>query len=244
MNLLRLLVVLSCLFPQLQLVKVGDSITAAHEYLWPIGEGNYNLAGNPYADAVEVYGWSFARESDLATSGWTTRDVALALQRDNQLDHAGPGTVAIVMIGTNDPPEWVDTGFSLTMLREVVNGVQQHGARVVLWTIPPNVNKPVEPFNALVWQVAQEYSVEVIDYHGAMVSLPNAGASPDGVHPSTPPDGQVATFDSTHLQYGYTLRNYLALRWLHENAIPGEVCTPAGEDPYGGAETWYRVYFH
>jgi hypothetical protein len=44
--------------------------------------------------------------------------------------------------------------------------------------------------------------------------VPNQGILPDGVHLSSPPDGNTVNFDHEHLAYGYPVRNLTALQVL------------------------------
>lgn len=199
--------------------KVGDSISAAHEFLYPCGEGRFSAGLYPeLTGTVTRYQTSFIRESNLAISGWTTRDVQIALTgHDTEYERWQPD-VAFIMIGTNDPPDWLASGFSKTNLRTIVRGTLGRNIKPVLMTIPANKNKPVTEFNRMIYEVAGEFNVEVLDYFTLLSTLPSQGLSEDGVHPSIPPDGQTCYFNGTHMLYGMTARNWLIVSWLHEHS--------------------------
>jgi hypothetical protein len=76
----------------------------------------------------------------------------------------------------------------------------------------------IEEFNQIIRNVALAYDVPLWDYASVMATLPNQGLSDDGVHPSLPPGPVTATTDFTpeNLQYGYTLRNLMALQVLDQ----------------------------
>lgn len=216
-HLICLFVVTACLlnpFPvdAERFSKVGDSITHSHEYLYPLGEGNYNLgqwAG--FSDEVVRYQASFTRESLAAYPGWTSFDSVRTI--GSEYDAWDP-QIAFIMIGTNDSPLWVDSGQYESNLREIVRYTLSRNIQPVLFTIPPRGGRDVKPYNDIVWRTATEYHVPVIDYYSGMLGLVNWGLREDMVHPSVPQDGKVAFFDPEHLYYGYNLRNFLTVFYL------------------------------
>jgi hypothetical protein len=72
----------------------------------------------------------------------------------------------------------------------------------------------VEIINGIIVRLAREYDVPLWDYWSALQALPNDGLSGDGVHPSYPSIAGAANFTPDNLQYGYTVRNLLALQAL------------------------------
>jgi hypothetical protein len=74
----------------------------------------------------------------------------------------------------------------------------------------------VRIFNQALFSLADEMDVPLWNYWLMSHSLPNRGLNVDEVHPSTPPNrAHVALFDSASLQYGYTMRNLMALQALY-----------------------------
>lgn len=201
--------------------KVGDSITASANFLYPFGFGQYNLASySGYSGAIGAFGTSFVRESIAAAGGWTANQLLA------QNSPCGPETplacelrtnkpaVALIMIGTNDSGSGSPDVFA-GQLQQIVQITIDHGVIPVLSTIPPkSINDDqtarVKAFNAVIVQIARQNDIPLWDYYSNMVGLPNQGMSSDGLHPSVSPVGSgILTADS--LQYGFTVRNRDAL---------------------------------
>lgn len=219
--------------------KVGDSITAAPQFLYPIGYGQYDLGG--YGNLSGVVGFystenartgnSFANESLAAGGGWTTEtlitpgrgrtDICLGdspLVCEYKLVKPA---VALIMIGTNDSGSGSAEVFAYN-LRQIVEISINMGVLPVISTIPPkNIDSDqearVDAYNLIIRQIAVQYDIPLWDYYSQMVNAPNRGMSADNLHPSYPPDGAAAHFTNENLQYGYTIRNLNALQVL--NAI-------------------------
>jgi hypothetical protein len=84
-----------------------------------------------------------------------------------------------------------------------------------LSTIPWNPHRePVSQFNSIVVRVARDYGIPWMDYYDLMEQAPNRGLSSDQVHPSWPPNDNAADFTGSSLNYGYAVRNLLALQTL------------------------------
>jgi hypothetical protein len=62
-------------------------------------------------------------------------------------------------------------------------------------------------------RLAKEYDLPLLDARQLTDTLPSHGLEPDGYHLNVPLDGQSATFDVDHLQFGYPARN-LATLWV------------------------------
>jgi hypothetical protein len=218
--------------------KIGDSITAFPYFLTPVGTGGLRLAEHPevgtaaayFSKAIARTNNSFANESLGAYPGWTTFDLLNpakatpgicnggATPVDCELGVSKPA-VALIMIGTNDLPA-VDVNTYTYNLNRIVTIVESHGVIPVLSTLPrrkgdPNSVAKLDAFNQAIVSIAQAHNAPLWNYWLAMESLPANGISTDLVHPSLPPDGNTAIFDSGHLSYGWTMRNLTALQVLN-----------------------------
>jgi hypothetical protein len=216
--------------------KIGDSMTAAPQFLYPIGFGQYELGayGN-LANAVAFFsqenaraGNSFANQSLAAVSGWTADKLLTPGFAYPEL--CGTDTplvceykqtrpaIALILIGSNDSGSGFPEVFA-EQLRQIVEISLEMGVIPVLSTIPPknfdeNQEQRVQTWNSVIRAIAAQYEVPLWDYHANMLGLPNRGISSDGLHPSVPPDGAAARFTPENLQYGYTVRNLNALQVL------------------------------
>ncbi len=201
--------------------KVGDSITATANFLYPFGFGQYTLGNyGGYSGAISFFGDSFVRETRAAAPGWT------AVQLLTPGSPCGAVTplvceyqqhkpaVALIMIGTNDSGSG-SPGVFADQLRQIVQITIDLGIVPVLSTIPPKVMNAEQTqraidFNLVITQTARQFDIPLWDYHANMVGLPNQGMSGDGLHPSESPSGSgVLTGES--LQFGFTVRNRDAL---------------------------------
>ncbi|MBN1681043.1 MAG: SH3 domain-containing protein [Anaerolineae bacterium] len=218
--------------------RVGDSITAAPQFLTPIASGTYNLGEYGYlSGAIGFFGGPngrglnpFGATSIAAGNGWGTTS---ALDINNAPSGTcNPGetpvaceyrlvkpSVALIMFGTNDSGGLPTADFRANLQRIVQISIDM-GVIPVLSTIPPKHYDPavdgrVTEFNQVIIATARAYDIPLWNYWDAMSGLPAEGLSADGVHPSTPPDGITTVFDSDHLQYGYTMRNLTALQMLY-----------------------------
>ncbi len=210
--------------------KVGDSITVAHHFLEPIGEGLYDLG--EYGDlqaAIDYYeADSFSQISMAAGIGWTTAAVLSARFADPERCNEGEipleceyrrtkPAVALIMFGTNDVSHLEPDTFCANM-RKITQISIDRGIIPVLSTIPNRVGEEeaVARFNQIVVTVAREYTVPLWDYGAAMRDLPDGGLDIDGAHPSIPPAGYdgAADFRANNLYYGYVIRNLTALQML------------------------------
>jgi hypothetical protein len=126
------------------------------------------------------------------------------------------------------------------------------GVIPVLSTIPPKHYNPatdgrVAEFNQVIIATARGYDIPLWDYGLAMRSSPGEGLAPDGVHPSSPPDGINTIFDEEHLQYGFPIRNLTALQVLYalwqyvlydaDQAVPATAPPSSAGDPGAGPYT-------
>lgn len=218
--------------------KVGDSISAAPQFLTPIGGGIYRLGDYSYlSTAISFFSGPngrganpFSAASLAARNGWSTESVLNPANADPSICRAGETplaceyrvnrpAVALIMFGTNDSGGMPTAAFQAN-LQTIVQTSISMGVIPVLSTIPPKRYNPatdgrVAEFNQVIIATARAYDIPLWDYYQAMVALPNNGLAADGVHPSSPSDGLTTVFDADHLRYGYTMRNLTALQVLY-----------------------------
>ncbi len=214
--------------------KVGDSITLSTVFLFPIGDGQYNLhdyAGlQPvidYFSAQPVRGSanSFDNPPLAAKVGWRARAVLTPGAADPgacQADETPLAceyrlvrpSVALIMLGTNDVVSTPDDQFEADM-RQVIEFTLGKSIVPVLSTIPPlfrtGLEGRSEQLNVIITRLAREYDIPLWDYWSALQGLPNSGIGSDGVHPRWAPVGHSADFTPEYLQYGMVVRNLTAL---------------------------------
>lgn len=216
--------------------KIGDSITVAEEAFGPFGFGVYNLGDYSYLRSTISFFSAQARNNNsfnntslAARNGFTTASIlnsefanpAVCLHGESPLAceyRLTRPAVAIILLGTNDTTHIPIDQFAQNM-RVIADYSIANGVIPVLTSIPPRLHIPgrAEAYNQLILDVAQERGLPFLDFYGALVTLPDSGMNPDGIHPSTPPLGfeQGADFRGNNLQYGYVMRNLTVLQALH-----------------------------
>lgn len=216
--------------------RVGDSISASAYFLTPIGRGQYSLGAYGYLSGVIEYfsqaearvGNSFVSPPLAARDGWSAFNVLQTRTNADPLCGLDPylvceynlvrPSVALIMFGTNDSGSGAPEQFEGN-LRQIVQISVDHGVIPVLSTMPPrpidaNQISRVTIFNNVIRAVAQENGIPLWDYFAVMDKAPNGGLGLDNMHPSIPPGGATAYFTPANLQYGYTIRNLMALQVL------------------------------
>lgn len=216
--------------------KVGDSITVGQRFLYPIGDGKYQLGDHTYLQPViEAFlrtpvrkGNSFNNPTVAAAVGWAAYNVLSTRNADPYQCDVGESplvceyrtiqpSIAFIMFGTNDVGYRSKDEYTHDMT-EIISQSMKWGVIPVLTTIPPQprVNDRVLAFNAIVRDLAANNNLPLIDFATAMNDLPNSGLAYDHVHPSWPPgdDELAAYFTPENLRYGYTVRNLLTLQML------------------------------
>lgn len=217
--------------------QVGDSLTVSGYTSHMIGWGEYNLGADyGYLENVIRYYQterarehnSFSNPSLAADNGWTTQDVLDPAQGHHQLCQPDETplaceyrntrpAIALIQIGTNDAAVLPAADYRANLARIVETSIEM-GVLPVLVTIPPRVGyeEAVQQINGIISSTARSYDVPLWDYHSALLSLPNNGLDPDGLHPSGAPlpYANSADFTPDMLQYGYTLRNLQMLQVL------------------------------
>ncbi len=214
--------------------KIGDSITVNRAFLQPFGKGVYDISAYPELQtALDFFNvdenhptTSYTGPTRAAGVGWTTRTLLepdtdfLCARGDLRLTCEYRNTkpaFALIMIGTNDVVSMPVERYEQN-LRRILDISIAYGVVPVLSTIPPQrrQDETVRTFNLKIIEVAQDYHIPVWNYWLGLQSLPDNGMSQDGVHPSMPPSNAGTTmFTEEFLQYGYTLRNLMALNVLH-----------------------------
>lgn len=219
--------------------KVGDSITVGTFFLYPIGWGDYRLHEYGYlAPTLQYFARARARDSNsfsnsslAADNGWTTENVLDPAKANPSLCETGETpleceyrlvrpALALIMFGTNDVSAMSGSTYAANLTR-IVQISLDYDVIPVLSTFPyrEGFDALVQEFNQIVRQTAQSYDIPLWDYQNAMAGLPNQGLSPDGVHPSYPSETDFAAatdFSAENLQYGYVLRNLMALQVLDQ----------------------------
>ena len=213
--------------------KVGDSITVGTYFLYPFGWGTYNLGEFGYLLPTLQYfsqtnardGNSFANISMAADNQWTSATILNPARANRNVCQQGETplvceyrvvkpAVALIMIGSNDLHS--ATNYSGN-LQQIVQISIDMGVVPVLSTIPPRdgFDAQVVQYNDIIISTAQSYGIPLWDYYTAMLPLPSRGLS-DGLHPSWPPGdfSQATVLTIENLNYGYALRNLMALQVL------------------------------
>jgi hypothetical protein len=206
---------------------VGDSNTDNPAFLAPFDAGNYSLGAYDHlSPTVYYFSGSFSRDSAAAVGGFSTAkvlDPALADGRCNGGEsplaceyRLNKPSVALILLGTGDQHSW--QGFE-SRYRQIVEYTLGQGIVPVLITKADDLESlentaPYDYTNNVIRSLAVEYDVPLLDLRLAVAGLPNRGCVADGFHYNTPPDGRSAVFDTSHLQYGFNMRNLTALQVL------------------------------
>jgi hypothetical protein len=246
-------------------MKVGDSISATHEFLHCFETTNPNLAGQGYAHLDGARAWfagqsiagttSFARESQATmlaqTAQWAMSGAPSPLERE--LSTMNP-RYALVMFGTNDIGYGGHTASAAVKfpwmyehITALVDAISDRGVVPVMYSIPPydgihpEHRHLVPAWNVVLRAFAEGRQLPFIDYHREMLQLPDWGLRSDGVHPSSD-YGWLCDFSaSTGLVWGYNLRNLLTLQALDRvwqvsaPAAPREAWDEVGAAPVAGS---------
>jgi pSer/pThr/pTyr-binding forkhead associated (FHA) protein/lysophospholipase L1-like esterase len=220
--------------------KVGDSISESMAFLNDYCCGWYDLGPSKeledviqyfaatHVDELEAqtnpYHTSFDRMSLVAVSG---AQASFALEGGDgsalmqEINAIKPG-LAIIMFGTNEALAGEDVATYKDNLKQIVAVLKKEGIIPILSTIPDLVppaegGERIPAFNQAVKEVALEEQVPLMDYWQALQPLPNKGLDADGIHPNVFMVGEeYHSSDLTEeaLQYGYNVRNKLALEML------------------------------
>lgn len=220
--------------------KVGDSLTVATWAFYPIGWEQYQLGDYGYLQPViNNFSSEIIRDGDnsfsnvplAADNAWTTTDLLDPTQGDPAVCGVNETpldceyrvirpSIALILIGTNDVSE-MDADTYRANLETILDKTIARSVLPVLSTLPDRTDypAPIDEFNQIIRETAQQYQIPIWEYHNALDSLPNSGLDADGVHLSFPPVevGQwdaAANFIGNNLNYGYNMRNLTALQVL------------------------------
>jgi hypothetical protein len=221
--------------------KVGDCMTDDPNFLFPLGEGNFDLGD--YASLQTVLDHyvdgdlnSFARKSQAAAGGFNSSSILDSMWANPEFCQAGENpltcefrvmkpSVALIMFGTNDAYYLTEAQFDF-FLRSIIVETIRSGTLPILSTFPLRPEFPDKSilYNQIVAQAAQDYDVPLINLWHALDPLPDHGVDPvDTTHMTAPEDGKAAYFTAENLQKGFTMRNLVTLQTL-------EVLLQAGEE--------------
>lgn len=215
--------------------KVGDSITVATYFLYPLSWESRNLRGyQALSPVLEYFSSTMARDANsfgntslAANNGWTTGHVLDTRLANPQLCAQGETplsceyrltrpAVSLIMLGTNDAANISPADFRVNMTR-ILDTTIDAGIIPVVSTIParPGWERQINTVNDIIINMARDYDIPLWDYSGVMRTLPNMGLSADNVHPSYPPETwQAGDFTQDNVRFGYTMRNLTALQVL------------------------------
>ncbi len=215
--------------------KVGDSLSDTPHFLRAFG-GSYNLRGyGALLPVIQFFSSGNALGGNPFISGAISARASWGTVSALDPGSADPGrcnssetpvacemrvvkpAAALIMIGTNDAPAYPADQYG-ERLRQIVELCIQNNVVPILSTLPPRAqyNDNIIAYNGVIAAMASSYGVPLTDLYSALVSLPDHGYGPDGIHLSVPPGGAAATVDFTaeNLQYGTTMRNLTALQIL------------------------------
>ncbi len=223
------------------LSKVGDCNSVAWIFLYPFGEGQYDLGEYAHLQAtVDFFHDAFAQRSHAANNGLNVYSVLDPLWADAACESGETPlhceyrlrnpSVAVIMFGTNDmlvlTPQQFDDG-----LRRVVEESARLGVIPVLSTFPRNLAYPQrsELFNQIVARVATDEDVPLINLWLALEPLPSHGVSTeDGFHLSGPVTRAGDFRSAENLRSGHPMRNLVTLQTL--DVLRREVLQPRAAD--------------
>lgn len=213
-------------------MKVGDSISASHAFLYCFAGTTVDLGVHTelqatldgYRAATILGTTSFDRDSNVVEGGrtafWAMDGQPSPLVQE--MDAVAPA-VGVVMFGTNDIG-WFGSDHLSTLdwyhehMFDLVDAMIERGIIPILSTIPPRDDNAshdawVPTFNATIRAFAQGRQIPLVDYHRELMPLVDHGLSADGVHPNAWSGGPcVLTADG--LAYGYNVRNLITLEAL------------------------------
>lgn len=238
-------------------MKVGDSISAGHEFMSCFETETFSLSAVGYGDLVPAHAWfletdvggtsSYARRGFAAvaskTADWALRGTPPPVEQE--LLALNP-RYALLMYGTNDmgyggfdASAAVKFPWMYENIVELVDWIVARGVIPILYSIPPytgqypELRDLISSWNVVLRAVAEGRQLPFVDYYSEMLQLPDYGLRSDGVHPSADYIS-LCNFDAeTGLIWGYNLRNLLSLQAL-DRVWQVTTTTPA-RDAWDGA---------
>jgi hypothetical protein len=236
--------------------KIGDSHTAASDYLACLGTKRMRLAEHAYLAPTVAWfsaavdgGTSWTRKSLAAVKGWPAfRALAGAPSPiDRELAELEPA-FATVMFGTNDIGYMHLDRYGRNLL-DIADVLLARGVVPIISSIPArgddkDADEWVPRYNAVARAVAQARQVPFVDLHRDLAAVPGKGLHGDRVHLISNSTG--CTFDARGLRYaGANRRNLLTLEVLDDlrrAVIEGEPAPDAEAPRLAGAGTAIDPY--
>jgi hypothetical protein len=217
--------------------RAGDCMSSdGFLFLGKFGSDNYDLGSYSALQAVIDYYRkvsprpgtvnSFLAPSYAAQNGFNASAVEDPLWLDTAVCPEGSSplaceyqltkpAVSIIMFGTNDILSLTAAQYDF-YLRLVVFDTIDRGIIPLLSTFPGNLNvsKRANQFNQIVYRVARDYDVPVMNLWLALQPLPGKGLDAGTGYLSQVATTRVSYFTKANLQYGYTVRNLITLQAL------------------------------
>lgn len=212
------------------ITKIGDSLSASHEYLEPMANPVRTLNAFRYlTETVYTYGASMAFSSVAAGIGMSSYVVFDPMWADPARGcMAGEGplaceyrikrpSVAFIMFGPNDVRSMTDAIYADNM-RRIVNETMTRGIIPVVSTFSVHPNDEFYwqgiNFNRQLVTLANELQFPLINLWAAARTLPNYGLDIDNIHLTFSGYDELY-YDSGNEAYsGVALHNLLSIRTL------------------------------
>ncbi|MCP4901160.1 MAG: hypothetical protein GY906_29675 [bacterium] len=162
---------------------------------------------------------SFDRQSLAAQSGRTANWAVSGNPSPLQQEIAAVSPLfAVIMFGTNDIGWWDDNHIVMSWiienLMQIVDECIAEGTVPILTAPPLRVDYELKmlTLSHLIRALSQARQIPFINYHRAMMPLPNYGLGSDGVHPSVYQWNWMCHFTPEGLQYGNNVHNLVAMQ--------------------------------
>jgi hypothetical protein len=217
--------------------KAGDCLTSDLSlYLGAFGRTGYNLGNHTELQPVIDYYSvtrpargtenSFMLQSLASYKGFTASSIEDPLWIDRSLCPDDESILAcefrrtrpsivLVMFGTNDMNSLSLAEYEYFM-RLIVHDSIDHGVIPVLNTFPGDPRDPAKAnqFNRIVYMVANDYGVPVMNLWLALQDLPNSGRNTNTAYLSYLPGVSTAVFEGDNMDFGHTMHNLITLQTL------------------------------
>lgn len=213
------------------ITKIGDSLSAQHEYLEPMANPSRALNAYRYlAPTVDRFGASAGIDSLAAEVGmgsYTVFDPMWADPARGCQPGEGPlpceyrlkrPSIAFIMFGPNDVRAVSADAFRAEMEKIVVASLD-NGIIPVVSTFAVHPNDPFQPqallFNQKLIELAAQYQIPLINLWAATRILPNYGLDVDNIHLTMSGENQLYYDGGNDAFSGVALHNLLSIATLH-----------------------------
>lgn len=201
--------------------RVGDSLIAVPDFLTPFDNEPYQLGIYSYLQpTIDFFAGSFARYGVALRSGVTAAGTLDPLWADKDWCLPNEGMVAceirlhdpsilLIQLGTND----VSPSFGMFM-RDLVEYCLENGVIPVLITKADRFLQPDNLNNQILYQIAADLQVPLVDFDHVAETMPNKGLREDNVHLT-----QFAPYDYTlpeAMGHGHIVHNLVVLMMLDQ----------------------------